>query len=182
MLQRVWRMRIPMKRPATPYEKQPKGKKKKRGVSYKCPRSRSAREGGLGYSLLVCVILPCSPNQVGSTSGPPLRRPGPCHDASLSPLAGPKTHASGEGCASECVGKRPILEKNKTKKRQRAGTDADADAAGSHAWLCCSYVLAPRTTWFNVSRLVGGIYSSGAHSTNGLLTALTALTAPAYRR
>lgn len=29
MLQRVWRMRIPMKRPATPYEKQPKGKKKK---------------------------------------------------------------------------------------------------------------------------------------------------------
>lgn len=51
----------------------PKGKKE--GASYKCPRSRSAREGGLGYSLLVCVILPCGPNQVGSTSGPPLRRP-----------------------------------------------------------------------------------------------------------
>lgn len=111
-----------------------KRKKGKRGVSYKCPRSRSAREGGLGYSLLVCVILPYSPDQVGSTSGPPLHRPGPCHDASLSPLAGPKTHASGEGCV--CVWKAPDIEKNKTKKRQRAGTDADADAAGSHASAC----------------------------------------------
>lgn len=42
-------------------------------------------------------------------------RPIPYHDASLSPLAGPKTHASGEGCACERVGKRPILKKQNKK-------------------------------------------------------------------
>lgn len=155
-------------------------KGKKRGVSYKCPRSRSAREGGLGYSLLVCVILPCGPNQVGSTSGPPLRRPGPCHDASLSPLAGSKTHASGEGCASECVGKRPILEKTKQKNaservqmqrcrcsRQSCLALLQLRASPKH------YLVLTLALWWVV--FIPAARPQHQHP-------LTALTAPAYRR